>query len=195
MNNKKAAIDITITWMASMFILFFLCIILILSVLAIAAKQEASESFGELLTIVTSKENNERVDSDIILQRSLEAVLNKEITFEEKQMTLAEVLAMQEGDESNRKAVELFKNNLEPAFKELMPQKGATTHWWIRLYFPGETIEIVPYWKQYHVGGSEKCFTTNPELYSTFSTFLGKNRLMMCVPNRYHNEWRANKYE
>lgn len=190
MKNVKAQAGTTATWIVAIFIILFISIFFIFGVLFLAEKQNASET----ISTITAQETN-TINEDIALQRSLESFLEKTVTFEEKEKTIAQIIKENEIKENSASAE--FKKIAKPIFSELLSDKAdSNSQWWLRVYNKGEKIDALDRLntEEFHVGG----FVCNPNdtkdnLITSY--FIGDKKIIFCITKSRYRNWKNNKYE
>jgi len=185
--NKKAAGATTAIWIVAMFILLFICIIFILDVLTIAAKQKGGDVFNDFNEINIEQKSTA---SDMVIQRSIENVLSEQIILEEGKISLSEAIATAEED----KIANAFKENFEKTFNELLPPRLENDYifWWIRVYEKGEAIKAYDPDKKLQAGG-QLCDPNENNFILYY--FIGEKRLVTCVQKEYYEFWKEEKNE
>ena len=188
--NKKGDISTTLTWIVSMFIIFFITILFIIGTINMSAKKKYVEWSENEIVI-----KKDILQSDLIIQRSLENFLNKRVVFQGKETTISEVART---EKSNEEATSLFKKNAEDIFSNLFPfptKNWRGQHpWWFRIYDETEIPAVTPGENKFHAGG-QTCNPLDTKQTMVFSYTLNEKKAILCMNNAYYETWRKNKHE
>lgn len=131
--NKRAEIGETLTWMTGFLLIFFVIIIFISGTLILAATKSVS---GDKEEIRLGEYNSKSIE----IQRILFSILNSEVSFNEKQIKIKELI--QEADLNNKNEI---GNLLKKETEEILGNLGECDYAMVINYISDDSEQSIQF--------------------------------------------------
>jgi len=169
LNEKKAQIGTTITWVVASIIILFLMAGFLVITTALSGKSKTEISFKE------SVENLEN-------QRTLIAFLNFPVEVDGTKKTIYNLV---KENEINSDASEIFKKSADEFISTIFTEdswKGGVHPWWIRVQKKEEEIKKLTTTSNFRAGA----FNCKPEEDIISIINVGDKKIALCVLKEYY---------